>query len=583
MVTKRRKKAEALAPEAPAAPPGRAGPNAVWLGSAPAGVRVNEDTALTLGAVFGCVRVVSEDLAALPWGVYERRTGGGRTARPEDPADWLIDVEANPETPAFQFRETLIAHALTWGNGYAEIERDGAGRPAWLWQLTPDRVEPERATPDVIRAAGAGLTGTAPGELVYKVHNQYANPTYLAAADVFHLRGLGFDGLKGYSVIRLAARSIGVGIAADESTASVYANDSTPGGYLSHKGRLSDPARLNLRKTWQGTHGGPSRRRTIGILEEGMTWEQTALDPEDIQLLQQRQFTPAEVCRWFRVKPHKIADLSRATFSNIEQQSIEHVVDTLLPWGKRLETEANVKLFGRTNRGKKYTKLNYNALLRGDAAARGTFYTTMLDRGIFSVNEVRELEDMNPIGPDGDKRFVQANMQLLEKAGEEPPPPKAPPFGGPPKAEPSANGEAPPDGKKKAPDGETPAARMRAALMPLVADGCARLARWQEHRVKEADGEPFDAAVIARLAAHARETLGPSAAALARAAGCEEGAGASALWAFVDDYAARLAADRTARADPENLARCVLAACVAARSCRPGGDGAADPFRVARF
>ncbi len=467
-----------------------------------AGVRVTEDTALTLGAVYACVRVISEDLAGLPWRVMEKRPGGGSIDRPEDPADWLLQTQSSPETPAFQFRETILAHALTWGNGYAEIERDGAGRPHWLWILTPDRVCVDRA---------------ADGRVVYTVRNSGGTaPTVLEAEDVFHLRGLGFDGLVGYSVIQLAARSIGTGIALDQSTADLFANDSTPGGILKHPGRLSKPARDNLREGWDKRHQGPQNRRRVAILEEGMSWEQTGLPPGDAQLIEQRQFTPADICRWFRVKPHKIADLSRSTFSNIESENTSHVIDTLMPWARRLETEANIKLFGRTNRGLRYSKLNFNAFLRGDIASRNQFYNSMLDRGVFCINDVLSLEDRNPIGPDGDKRFVQVNMQLLETAGEDPPAPVQPagPVAQDPEPDPAEPEESQP---------------MRSALRPVVEDAFRRLLRAESERAKAAIrngpdwvGEWFEK-LRASHATHIANAIRPAAAALALAGGIPSG------------------------------------------------------------
>lgn len=416
------------------------------------GVRVTEDTALTLGAVFACLKVISEDIAGLPCGVFEKTRSGGSLAVPEDPADWLVGTQASPDTPAFQFREAIIAHAASWGNGYAEIERDLADRPAWLWLLTPDRVTPFREG----------------SEIWYEVRNQTGGPTYIPSKDMFHVRGLGFDGLIGYSVIQLAARSIGAGIALDQSTGDIFANDSTPGGVLEHPGRLGEPARKRLVDDWERRHAGQYNRRKVAILEENMKWHQTGLPPEDTKLIEQRQFTPADICRWFRVSPVKIQDLLRATFSNIEELAIWHVSDTLLPWVRRFETECNIKLFGRTNRGKRFVRLNLNGLLRGNVAARGAFYQNMLDRGVFSINDVLSLEDRNPIGPDGDKRFVQVNMQLLEKAGEEPPP------------------GAPVPPAAMAPESTSPPSTLRAALRPVFQDAVRRMLRREVDRTKAA-------------------------------------------------------------------------------------------------
>lgn len=457
---KPRKSKAALNPATALTDPQQTSTTITLIPARTAGVRVNEETAMSLGAVWACVRVISESLAGLPWIVQRNRADGGYDELPDHDVSWILDKQANPETPAFQFRETILAHCLTWGNGYAEIERDPVGRPVWLWQLTPDRVTPTRQN----------------GRLVYVVRNPAPDPdTILEAEDMFHLRGLGYDGLVGYSVIRMFARTIGAGIAVDEATASFFANDSTPGGFLKHPARLTEMARQNLRETWQKRHGGPSNRRTVAILEENMDWKQTGLPPEDAQLVQQRQLTPTEICRIFRTPPHKIADLSRSTFSNIEHQSIEFVNDTLRPWAERQESEANIKLFGRTNRGQLETVINLDELKRGDTAAQGAFVNLMLGWGVFSINDGRKFLNKNPIGPDGDKRFVPLNYQLLEKAGEEPPPPKPAPKVPAPQ-EPDDN---PPEPKP------VMSVRLAAVCLPVLEEACQRVLR----RLKSADKE----------------------------------------------------------------------------------------------
>ena len=372
-----------------------------------AGMHVDHDTALKLSTVFACTRVIAETVAQLPWRVYRENANGGRDRVVSSPLENVLQRRPNPEMGAFTFRETLLAWALTWGNGYAEIVRDQAGRVAELWPIAPDRVCLKRASD---------------GVLYYEVSNQSGAKTLLDPADVFHLHGLGFDGVEGYSVISMAARSIGLGLAADEFGASFFGNSTVVSGILKHPATLSEEAVSRLKESWKEQRQGPSRAHSPIVLEEGMTWEQLGIPPDDAQFLETRRFQVQDICRWFRVPPHKVADLERATFSNIEHQSIEFVVDTIMPWCLRLEQEADRKLFGRTTPQRMYTKLNANALLRGDAKSRSDFYSTMWNLGVLSVNEIRELEDLNPIGEDGDKRFVQLNMTTLERAGEEPEP-----------------------------------------------------------------------------------------------------------------------------------------------------------------
>lgn len=521
----------ALAPETGPDEPGRYA-RMLFLPRQTGGVRVNENNALTCSTVFACIRVICEPLGWLPCNVYERRADGGRVRQGSHPVDWLLSVQANPETTAQEFRETVIAHATSWGNGYAEVERDAAGRPLWLWQITPDRVCVER---------------DAAGRIYYDVWNPDGPNTALPAEDVFHVKGLGFDGLVGYSVIRYAARSIGTAIAGVDQASSFFANDSTPGGILTHPGRLTDTARQNVLSSWQRRHGGPANQRVVAILEEGMTWAQTTMPPEDTQLVQMMQFSPSDICRFFRVQPHKVMDLSRATFSNIEQQNLEHVSDTLMPWAARFEQEANVKLFGRTNRGRLYVKYNFNALMRGDAAARAAFYHQMLGDGVLSINDVLELEDRNRIGADGDKRFVPMNMQLLENAGEAPPP-GSEPAPAPTRPKPAAS----------EPEADAAPAESMSELLeahtPVIAEALGRCHRRAGQRAADAlkrlDGDrekyaAWGAAYVADHEAYARQALGPAVGALlalAGGGGAADVAMAAVIRLHLDRVAAALAA-----------------------------------------
>lgn len=367
------------------------------------GVPVDHDSALTLSAVWACVGAISRPIAYLSCHVRRALPDGGSEILNTNPVDWLVSRQANPETTAYTFREVMTAWALTWGNGYAEIERDGAGRARWLWQIPPDRVNPDR---------------TSRGELVYDITNRGNSNTVLNASDMFHLKGLGFDGTAGYSVISYARQSIGLGLATEKFGAEFFGNGLHPGGVAEHPGKLSPQARKNLEESLREQ---VKNAHDLLILEEGMKWTKTSIPPEDAQFLQTREFQIPEICRWFNVKPHKIADLSRATFSNIEHENISSVTDTLLPWVERWEQEADVKLFG-SNRGNFYTKFNVASLLRGDTATRNQAYATGRQWGWLSVNDIRQLEEMNPLPPHiGDTYLVPANMTALHLDPNQPP------------------------------------------------------------------------------------------------------------------------------------------------------------------
>ena len=368
-----------------------------------AGIPVTHENALTYSVIWRCVNLISQSIATMPWYVMQRDQQRRSKTLWNHQAYTLLDLMPNSETDALSFRETLLAWALTWGNGYGEIVRDRSMRPAELWQIEPSRVRPDR---------------DKNGQLWYEITNGSAANSYLRPQDIFHLKGLGFDGLVGYSVIAYAAKTIGLGLATEQFGSNFFANGANAGGVLQHPGKLSDDAIKHLKESLvEGTSGSSSRSPLI--LEEGMEWNTISVPPDDAQFLETRKFTVAEGARWYGVPLHKLHEMDKSSFNNIEQQAIEFVTDALMPWVKRLEMEANIKLISPAMRGRTYTKLNVNSLLRGDTKARGEWYKTMTTIGAYNVNKVLELEDENPIGPDGDKHLVQMNLTTLEKVGEE--------------------------------------------------------------------------------------------------------------------------------------------------------------------
>lgn len=381
------------------------GESRVWLSPRQAGVTVTEDTALTYSAVWACVRVISETIAALPWQVY-RRTDDGREALDSN-LRWLLNGQPCPEMTAAAFREALVAHALTWGNGYAEIQRNDAGRVESLWLLPPDRVTPKRSDA---------------GELFYEVASQTGITYPLPASKVFHLHGLSFDGLVGYSPVRMAARAIGLGIAQDAFGQAFYNNGTTFGGMVEVPATMSAQQIKDMEAYLNDRHGGPDKAFRVRVAPAGTKYTNAGMPLTDAQFIESRRFAVNEIARWYRVPPHKIADLERSTNNNIEHQSIEFVTDTLVPWLTRLEQEANIKLVGPRAQGNVYTKFNVNALMRGDSKSRAEFYRTMTQIGAMTINEVRALEEMNGVGGDGDELLVQLNQTTLQRLVAEPEP-----------------------------------------------------------------------------------------------------------------------------------------------------------------
>lgn len=376
-----------------------------------AGITINEATCCGLSAVWCAVNAISGDLAKLPFMVGVREEGSRRELA-DDPVSVIFNRAWNDEAIPIAGRQALVANALLGGNGLAEIEWLRNGRPAGLWILDRRNVEIKRYQ----------------GRLVYEVHNNTAaggRTVTLEAEDVFHVPGFGFNGVTGISVVAAARESFALGLAAEQYGARFFGTGGIPPGIISHPLALSDKALTRLRDSWRKRIS--ENPREPAIIEEGMKYEAMGISPEDGQFLETRQFQIPEVARWFRMPPHKLMDLLRGTFSNIEHQSIEYVTDCLQIWGTRIEQEADRKFFGRADT--RYTKHDYRALLRGDYKTRQEGYQAGRIGGWMSANEIRALEDMPPIGPKGDVYLEPANML---HAGEPRPTPPAPGSAGSP-------------------------------------------------------------------------------------------------------------------------------------------------------
>ncbi len=369
-----------------------------------AGEIVDHDRALALTAVWDCVRIISESLSSLPWQVFSRRGDGGRDRKVDHRVDELLNHQANPETTAMDFRATLIAHVLLWGNGYAEIDKTRSGSVIALWPLAPDRVLPGRLDD---------------GRLAYEVQQSSGDRVVIPADRMLHFRGLGFDGIQGYDVITVVGQAMGLGLGMDGYASDFFGNGAHPGGIVHHPGQPTEATIKRLQDSLDRKTGVGNWLRPL-LLEDGMKWETVGLSPEAAQMIESRRFGVAEIARIFRMPLHKLAELDRSTKANIEAQGIEFVTDTLLPWAVRLEQEVNAKLVRIDVRSRRlFSRHKFAGLLRGDVKARGEFYKILLGNGVASVNEVRAFEDMNPI-KGGDIHLVPMNMQDIEDAGAAP-------------------------------------------------------------------------------------------------------------------------------------------------------------------
>jgi HK97 family phage portal protein len=380
------------------------------FGRTTSGKPVNERTAMQTTAVYACVRILAEAVASLPLHVYEYQDDGGKKLVHDHPLYYLLHDEPNPEMTSFVFRETLMSHLLIWGNAYAQIIRDGAGRVLGLYPLLPDKMEVQRDDRGNIYYVYSRNSDENP------MFKEYGN-IKLKAEDVLHIPGLGFDGLIGYSPIAMAKNAVGMTLACEEYGASFFANGANPGGVLEHPGVLKDPSKV--RESWNSVYRGVNNAHKIAVLEEGMKYQQIGIPPEEAQFLETRKFQINEIARLYRIPPHMVGDLDKSSFSNIEQQSLEFVKYTLDPWVIRWEQSLQRSLLLPGEKGKYFIKLNVDGLLRGDYQSRMNGYAVGRQNGWFSANDIREMENMNPI-PDeegGNLYLVNGAMTKLADAG----------------------------------------------------------------------------------------------------------------------------------------------------------------------
>lgn len=372
-------------------------PSSLWAhlltSRAFSGAAIDPQGALSLTAYYAGVRVISEDVASLPVAVYKAKKSGGTTLIDDHPVTVLFErspVGAANETTSIQWREAQIAHCLGWGNGYAEIEwTRNYDEVLGLHLMHPDRTR-------VVRDQA--------GKLWYEDNSNLANggtPNKLPASDVLHLAGLGFNGLQGYSPVALARGAIGLGRAAEQFGSSLFENGAIPKGYLKYPGKLSEDAVRNLRASWNAKHQGSGKANSVAILEQGMDWVNTQINPDDAQFLATRQFQVVEIARMLRLPPHKIGDYSQAHLSNIEASNLDYLMTCLRPWCVRVEQCFSLKLLSdKEHRLGYYIRHDLRALLRAAIKDRAFYYKAMFEFGM-SPNEIFELEDMNPI-PDED-------------------------------------------------------------------------------------------------------------------------------------------------------------------------------------
>jgi len=370
------------------------------------GLNITNSTALNCIPYFHGVRLISETVGQVPLIEYRRLQPRGKERATNRRLYYLLHDEPNPEMDAMSFKSALEGQLIGWGNAFAEIQWNmDIGAPEALWPLNVAKMKVGR--------------DSKTKELLYIYTLPDGTVSRIPAWRILHIPGFGFDGIIGYDTVYMARETIATAMAIRQYGAAFFGNGANPGGVLEHPNKLSAPAQESLRKSWNEMHQGLSNQHRIAILEEGMKYHQVGVPPDNAQWLESQKFTVVEIARLLNLPPHMMKDLDRATFSNIEHQGIEYVTYTMNPQFTRWQQTCNRKLLLPGERSTYFTEFLVLALLRGDSAARAAYYRERFYLGSLSPNDIRELENENPIDdPKADDYYIQANMTPMSMAGQ---------------------------------------------------------------------------------------------------------------------------------------------------------------------
>ena len=367
------------------------------LPTASSGMPVSADTALTISAVYRCVSILANTTALLPGGVYRRLERGREEV--DHPVRQLMWRRPNPYQTPFEFKGMMLGHAVLRGAAFARIVRRPTGDE--LWPLHPDRVQ----GPELLDSGRLRYVYTRPDGQQEKL---------LRGLDLFVLNGLSSDGVRGLAVASLGRESLGLAMATERYGAALFGRGARFSGAVKLPAgkTISNPkARRELADSIRQSGAGPAEWHGVPIFEDGMEWQSISMSNDDAQFLETRRFSLSEVARWFGIPPHMMADTDRSTSwgTGIEQQTIAFVQYGLLPWLTLFEQSLAATFITEPD---VYVRFNVEGLLRGDSAARAAFYRTLIECGVFSPNECRELEERNP-RPGGDEyRDAQQTVQV---------------------------------------------------------------------------------------------------------------------------------------------------------------------------
>jgi len=370
-----------------------------------AGIAINEENALKIMAVFVCVNLISNAIACLPKPIYKSKKKGNEKAR-DHPLWNILNMAVNPEITAFDFWKCLMVNVLISRGGFAEIVRDDSGVIKELWPIPGKFVTPSRNK----------RTGELYLNVSYPEKDIYAN---LYPGQYLYIKGFTKDGIYCYEPVRLAREAMGLATALEQFGEEFFANGANAGGIVEYPGRMSDDAFERYKSSFHDSYQGLGKTNRIIFLEQGVKYTQLTVPPNSGQFLESRKFQTIEICRHFSVPPHKAFEYENVNYNTAEQANIEFVQTTLTPWCTNIEQAAWLYLLLPNEQKRMYIKNNLNGLLRGDFQTRMQGYHWMRQDGVYSANDVRELEDMELISEEegGDLLLINGNMVPITMAG----------------------------------------------------------------------------------------------------------------------------------------------------------------------
>jgi HK97 family phage portal protein len=369
------------------------------FGMSAAGVNITPANAMQIATVYACVRVLAESVGMLPLNLMKQEEKNKYKDTKND-LYWLMQNGPNDYMTAQEHKELVMVHLGLRGNHYSYINRSSTGKVLELLPLAPHCVEPKLRDDWSVK---------------YEVTFANGVKRTLDAKEILHIRLFTIDGLNGLSPISYGRHAMGLAKATETHGSKLFANAAKPSGGFKTEKALSDDQFKRLKDQFADYSGDNALKNLI--LEGGLEWFQTTMSSEDAQFLETRKYQRSEICGLYRVPPHMIADLEKATFSNIEHQSLDFVQHSLMPYLTRIEQrfDKDLLLSDKT----RYFKFNANALLRGAMKDRAEFYRSLVNLGAFSPNDVREFEDMNPRA-EGDIYLTPSNMLIDGKLPEKP-------------------------------------------------------------------------------------------------------------------------------------------------------------------